>query len=168
MFYFFPLTIALYGICLILFYIPRHFLDNFWFMSILFSYFSEMHFFPQQMMVLVLVVGGREVGMFYFSFISEESLIFTFYFLFPFTVTFQRSPPLLYLSLFLPEVLFPLLSLLVLFIFKPLSSIRCFVQPSLRPVFSILTLTLDFLFLGLISFVFCLSSPLSSLFYGVS
>ena len=62
-------------------------------------------------------------------FISEECLfIFTFHFLFPFAIAFQVSPPLLYLSLSLPKLTFPLLSLLVLFTFKAFSSIRCQVQ----------------------------------------
>ena len=103
-------------------------------------------------------------------FISEECLfIFTFYFLFPFAITFQVSPPLLYLSLSLPELTFPLLSLLVLFTFKALSSVRCRVQLNLGLVFSILVLTLDFFFLGVILFVFCLNPLLSSpLFHQVS
>ena len=103
-------------------------------------------------------------------FISEECLfIFTFYFLFPFAITFQVSPPLLYLSLSLPELTFPLLSLLVLFTFKALSSVRCRVQLNLGLVFSILVLTLDFFFLGVILFVFRLNPLLSSpLFHQVS
>ena len=80
--------------------------------------YAHCFFFP-------LVLDGRQLA----CFISEECLcIFTFYFLFPFAITFQVSPPLLYLSLFLPELTFPLLSLLVLFTFKALSSIRCHVQ----------------------------------------
>ena len=103
-------------------------------------------------------------------FISEECLfIFTFYFLFPFAITFQVSPPLLYLCLSLPELTFPLLSLLVLFTFKALSSVRCRVQLNLGLVFSILVLTLDFFFLGVILFVFRLNPLLSSpLFHQVS
>lgn len=47
----------------------------------------------------------------------------------PFAISFQVSPPLLYLSLSLPKLTFPLLlQLLVLFTFKALSSIRCQVQ----------------------------------------
>lgn len=86
--------------------------------------------------------------------------------LFPFTAPFQRAL-LLYLSLFLLEVIFPPLALLVLLLtFKPLSLIMCHELPSHRPVFSILSPMFDFLCLGVLLFVFCFSPRLcSSLFF---
>lgn len=113
------------------------------------------------MIVLVLVVGGREIDVF-FSFICEKTLKFYLLFSISFYCHFPRVP-ISSLSLSLPEVIFPLLPLLVLFAFKPLFSVRCYVQPSLGPVFSILALMLNFLFLGVIFFL-CILVKSSTIF----
>ena len=75
--------------------------------------------------------------------------------LFPFTATFQKALLILQLSVFLPEVIFPLLPLLVLLIFKPLPSVRCHELPNCSVFWNV---SWTFLFLGLILIVFYFKS----------